>query len=91
MLHAGYADSVTNDGPRFHSDISDKELPEPVTRTIKVTLPNLFYLFYSLVHDHSFIHFHACIHTFIHTFITYIQAVHMQMLHHNASCCVTKR
>ena len=26
------------------------------------------------VHDHSFIHAHACIHAFIHTFIPYIQA-----------------
>ena len=39
MPHAGYADFVTNDEPGFHSDISDKELPEPVTRAIEVTLP----------------------------------------------------
>ena len=27
--HAGYADSVMNDGPRFHSDISDRSSPNP--------------------------------------------------------------
>ena len=44
MLHVGYPDSVMNYGPEFHSDISDKELPEPATRAIKVTLPKpLFY------------------------------------------------
>ena len=43
------------------------------------------------VHEHSFIHSHACIHTFIHTFILYIQALHMQLLHHNALRRVTKR
>ena len=85
MHHAGYADSITNDGLRFYSDISDKELPEPVTRAIEVTLPKNPSCF--LVHDHSFIHFHAC----IHTFIPYIQALHMQLLHHNASRCIPKR
>ena len=29
MPHAGYADSVMNDGPRFHLDISDKSSPNP--------------------------------------------------------------
>ena len=27
--HVGYADSITNDGPGFHSDISDKSFPNP--------------------------------------------------------------
>ena len=27
MPHVGYADSVTNDGPGFHSDISDRSSP----------------------------------------------------------------
>ena len=27
--HAGYADSVMNDGPGFHPDISDKSSPNP--------------------------------------------------------------
>ena len=60
-------------------------IPRPVTRAIEVTLPNPLFCF--LVHNHFFIHSHAC----IHTFIPYIQALHMQLLHHNASCCVTKR
>ena len=29
MPHAGYADSVMNDGPRFHTNISDKSSPNP--------------------------------------------------------------
>ena len=29
MPHAGYADSVMNDGPRFHSDISDRSSLNP--------------------------------------------------------------
>ena len=32
MLHAGYADPVTNDGPRFHSIIPISKLTERVTR-----------------------------------------------------------
>ena len=94
MPHAGYADSVTNDGCGSHLDISDKELLKPVTRVIMVTLPNLLTLFYFLVHNHSFVLSHTCIHTFIHTIIhsshTY-KALHMQLMHHNALCCVTKR
>ena len=39
------------------------------------------------VHEHSFIHSHAC----IHTFISYIQASHIQLLHYNASRRVMKR
>ena len=27
MPHAGYTDSVTNDGPGFHTDISDRSSP----------------------------------------------------------------
>ena len=29
MPHAGYSDSVTNDGPGFHSNISGKSSPNP--------------------------------------------------------------
>ena len=29
MLHVGHASSVTNDGPRFHSNISNKSSPNP--------------------------------------------------------------
>ena len=32
MSHEGYADPVTNDGPRFHSIISVSELTERITR-----------------------------------------------------------
>ena len=67
MPHAGYTNSITNDGPRPCTDISGKELPEPITRAIEVTLPTPISTL--PMHDHSFIHSHACIHTFIHTFI----------------------
>ena len=94
MPHAGYTDSVMNDGPRFHLDISNKELPEPVTQAIEVTLsiPTLLFQYMSIhssILMHAFIH--SFIHPFIHTFISYIQALHMQLLHHNASRHVTKR
>ena len=94
MPHAGYADSIMNDGHRSHSDISDKELLKPITRVIKVTLPNLLTLFYFLMHNHSFILSHTRIHTFIHTIIHSShtsKVLHMQLMHHNALCCVTKR
>ena len=29
MPHAGYADSIMNNGPRFHSNISGKSSPDP--------------------------------------------------------------
>ena len=29
MPHAGHANSITNDGPRFYSNISDKSSPNP--------------------------------------------------------------
>ena len=35
MPHEGYADPVTNDGPRFHSDIPVRELNERITRAIE--------------------------------------------------------
>ena len=37
MPHEGYADAVTNDEPRFHSDIPVSELTECVTRAIKAS------------------------------------------------------
>ena len=37
MPHEGYADPVTNDGPRFHSDIPVRELTERVTRAIEAS------------------------------------------------------
>ena len=76
MPHEDYADHVINDGPGFHSDIAAKS-------SLNFTNPHFTFP----VHDHSFIHSHAC----IHTFIPYIQALHMQLLHHNASRRVTKR
>ena len=60
----GYANPITNDGPRFHSDIPVSELAECDTRVIKVTLPKPFIFIY--LHGHSFIISHTCIHTFIH-------------------------
>ena len=84
MPHEGYVDHVTNDGPGFHPNVPVIKLTERVTRAIEVTLPDPLFCF--LVNNHSFIHSY----TFIHIFIPYIQALHMQLLHHNASCCVTK-
>ena len=37
MPHEGYTDPVTNDGPRFHSNMPVSELTECVTRAIKAT------------------------------------------------------
>ena len=37
MPHEGYIDLVTNDGPRFHSNIPDSELTEHVTRAIEAS------------------------------------------------------
>ena len=37
MPHEGYADPVTNDGPRFHSDMLVSELTEHVTRAIEAS------------------------------------------------------
>ena len=38
MPHEGYADPVTNDGPRFHSDMPVSELPESDTRAIEASV-----------------------------------------------------
>ena len=37
MPYEGYADPVTNDGPRFHSDMPVSELTERVTRAIEAS------------------------------------------------------
>ena len=37
MPQEGYVDPVTNDGPRFHSDISVSELTEHDTRAIEAS------------------------------------------------------
>ena len=37
MPHEGYADPITNDGPRFHSNMLDSELTEHVTRAIEAS------------------------------------------------------
>ena len=37
MPHEGYDDPVTNDGPRFHSNVPVSELTERVTRAIKAS------------------------------------------------------
>ena len=37
MPHAGFADPVTNDGPKFHSNIPISELTERVTRAVEAS------------------------------------------------------
>ena len=37
MPHEGYADPITNDGPRFHLDMSISELTEHVTQAIEAS------------------------------------------------------
>ena len=37
MPHEGYNDPITNDGPRFHSDIPVSELTEHDTRAIEAS------------------------------------------------------
>ena len=37
MLHEGYADPVTNDGPRFHLDMPVSELTERKTQAIEAS------------------------------------------------------
>ena len=37
MPHEGYVDPVTNDGPRFHSNVTVSELTERVTRAIEAS------------------------------------------------------
>ena len=58
MAHVGHADSITNDESGSWSDISDRRSSNPVTRVIKVILPNPTISLY----EHSFIH--ARIHSF---------------------------
>ena len=40
MPHEGYADPVTNDGPRFYSDMPISELAERDTRAIEASVVN---------------------------------------------------
>ena len=37
MPHVGYADRVTNDGPRFHSNVPIIELTKRITRAIEAS------------------------------------------------------
>ena len=37
MIHEGYADPVTKDGPGFHSDIPVRELTKHVTQAIEAS------------------------------------------------------
>ena len=37
MRHEGYANLVTNNGPRFHSDMPVSELTECITRAIEAS------------------------------------------------------
>ena len=37
MPHEGYANPITNDGPKFHSNMLVSELTECVTRAIKAS------------------------------------------------------
>ena len=66
MPHVVHADSVTNDEHGSRSDIFDRSSSNPVTRVIKVTLPNSTISLY----NHSFIY------TRIHSFHTF-EALHM--------------
>ena len=38
MPHEGYADPITNDGPRFHSNVPVIKLTEHVTRAIEASV-----------------------------------------------------
>ena len=38
MPHEGYADPITNDGPRFHSDMPVSELTEHDIRAIEASV-----------------------------------------------------
>ena len=73
MPHVGLANSIMNDERGSRSDISDRSSLNPVTRVIKVTLPNPTISLY----NHSYIY--TCIHSF-HT----SKASHMRL---NASQC----
>ena len=44
MPHEGYVDPILNNGPRFHSNMSDSELTERVTRAIKASNVNSTHL-----------------------------------------------
>ena len=37
MPHEGYAEPVTNDGPKFHSNMTDNELTERINRAIEAS------------------------------------------------------
>jgi len=37
MSHEGYADPITNDGPRFHSNVPVSKLTKRVTRAIEAS------------------------------------------------------
>ena len=41
MPHEGYADPITNNGPRFHSDMLVSELTECDTRAIEASIVSL--------------------------------------------------
>ena len=40
MPHEGYSDPVTNDGPRFHSNMPISELIEHDTRAVEASVTN---------------------------------------------------
>ena len=91
MPHVGYAYSITNGGPRFHSNISSKSSPNPSLEPSRsLYQPPLF--LYMIIHSSAVIH--TRIHTFIHARIHSShtsEASHMQsnasqrsVLHHEA-------
>ena len=41
MPHEGYADLITNDGPRFHSNVPVSELAKRDTRAIEASVVSL--------------------------------------------------
>ena len=94
MSQEGYADPVTNDGPRFHTITPVSELTERVTRVIKVKTTNPLYFLIIISYIHTRIHFiRPCLPddsgpeppggsgTKHRT---------CSEMHHNAPCCVTK-
>ena len=70
MPHAGYADSVTNDRPEFHSDIAGK---------ISMNFTNPHFTF--PVHEHSFIHSHTFKHRICNYCITTLRVASQSCSH----------
>ena len=85
MPHAGYVVSAMNEGHGSYLDISDKELLKPITRVIKVTLPNHLSLFSDYMIIHSSILIHAFTHSFMQSFIHPFSYTHSHIHSYNHS------